>query len=47
MTQLTRLLRPITLRLSVWRGIRRQKVARLVRSEDVKRGMRKSKGERT
>lgn len=44
---LTRLLRPITLRLSVWRGIRRQKIARLIRSEDVKRGLRKSKGERT
>ena len=38
-------LRRLALRVSIWRGIRRQKIARLVRSEDVKRGLAKSKGE--
>lgn len=33
----------LTLRLSLWLGYRRQRIARLVRSADVKRGLAKSK----
>lgn len=38
------MIRRLVLKLSLWRGYRRQRVARLVRSADVKRGLAKSKG---
>jgi hypothetical protein len=33
------MIRTLTLKLSIWRGVRRQRAARLVRSSDVKRGL--------
>lgn len=37
------LTRRLTLKLSLWLGYRRQRIARLVRSADVKRGQAKSR----
>lgn len=34
------MIRPLTLRISLWLGYRRQRIARMVRSADVKRGLR-------
>lgn len=39
------MIRRFLLRLSIARGIHRQKIARQIRSADVKRGLAKSRGE--